>query len=201
MRFAIPPEYSDRTVVPEEYLGPLGIPTLGWLANEAAFITLVAEDEHILKGSAAGLKIPDIAAFLKANYGTTFSHDAIERRRDKISSDLLATCILHAGRIAIEAGIVPVDHPKPGQIIPDVLPQNVETLDLLSRGYTPAQVAKLQGIQPPTVHSRTKPIYRALEVNDITLATIRAYPAGLLHHLTPRQRLPADDPVLAPFLH
>lgn len=129
MRFAIPPEYSDRQEVPLEFLGPGGIPTLGWLADRAAGIHLEAEEQYILSQAAYGVPISETADQMD------LSHDRVEARRADVSSLLLATSILHASRIGLEIGMVAYDKPQPGSPVPEILGDNTETFDLLSRGY------------------------------------------------------------------
>lgn len=195
MRYHVPEAYSDPHIVPPEFLGPFGVPTLGWLAQDAASALnlqpLESREQTVLQDAARGVLVMETA------FNLGISHDAVERTRASATARLLGTSILHAVRIGIEIGIVPTEHPKPGQTIPYVHGQNVETFDLLSRGYTTKQVAKLQGIRSATVHSRMKPVYRELGVKGLVLTTTTGYDTGLLHHLTLRQQLPADDPILS----
>ena len=189
-RYEVPEEYADRHVVPLEYLGPLDIPTLGWLAHNASTIALGEREQIVLNDAAYGIEIAQTAKTLKR------SHDVVEQCRADITSLLLGTSILHTARIGIEADLIPIHYPKPGQTIPRARGQNVQTFDLLSRGYKTEQVGILLDIQPATVYSRMKPIFKELGVKGLLLATTTGYKTGLLHHLTPRQRLLANDPVL-----
>lgn len=194
MRFVIPPEYSDPAEVPPEFLGPGGVPTLGWLAERATTIRLEPEEHYILSQAAYGVPVSETAEQMD------LSHDRVEVRRADVTSLLLGTSILHAARIGLEVGMVAYDKPKPGSPIPVVQGENVETYDLLSRGYKTEEVAALQGIRKATVHSRMKLVYAALKKRGILPTTTAGYRSGLLRPLSPQERLPHNDPILALFM-
>jgi DNA-binding NarL/FixJ family response regulator len=59
-------------------------------------------------------------------------------------------------------------------------PRELEVLNAISRGFSYAETAALLGLQPGTVHSHLKSIYRKLEVRSKTEAVFEATRLGLL---------------------
>jgi hypothetical protein len=177
MPFNRPPEYDQ---VPERHRGPLDIPTLGWLAMRARGGIEGFDGSHIiaLQDAAAGKTVAE-----SAGSGLSTTAAAMRAEARKL---LWATSTSHAVRIAIEANLLSFEGDDP-VYLEDRLRH---TLDWVSRGYAPKQLATVIHFSQRWIYQLLERAYPILGVVTesssalkIDAATIRAYETSVFRPL------------------
>jgi DNA-binding NarL/FixJ family response regulator len=97
-------------------------------------------------------------------------------------SPMIARRVLAKYRATAMAAPLPILPPKPEAVlpVPHLSPREAEVLGLMARGFSYAEIAKLQAVTIHTVQSQIKSLYAKLAVNSKTEAVFEATRLGLL---------------------
>ncbi len=155
---------------------------IGGLALETAAKPLTFREIEVLDLASRGLTNPRTGESLYV------SKETIKTHRRHIIKKLGANNMVHAIRLAIEQGFLPIE-----QVEADISlgKDEFEVLDLFSQGLTTEEVATRRGVTTHTVNTQRKAIFNklfdnfGLEPRNIRRAVRRAFELGIFSINTP----------------
>jgi DNA-binding NarL/FixJ family response regulator len=140
---------------------------------EALVISVFGDDDHVLASIEAGA----LGYLHKDETPANIAQTILDMKRGASPiSPMVARRVLAKYRMQQQAASVPANH-EPSVLL---TPREKEVLELFARGFSYAEIARLQELSVHTVRSHVKTLYTKLAVHSKNEAVFEATQMGLL---------------------
>jgi DNA-binding CsgD family transcriptional regulator len=157
---------------------PADIQSIGRLATEGLTETLTPRQLKELDLASRGYTADEVARY------EFYDKRTVHRHRGHAVRSMGAKTTAEAIRLAIDSGLLPVEHSRDGFI--NLSPAELHILELAANGLNRPEIAHVRTASAHTVRTQMRSIYYKINVKNVNHAVRRAFELGIF---TPRVTL------------